>query len=78
MKILSEGNGAPTVIQLDSTESLIVFTEDGGHKALMASPDNPDDENELAKASAIELMIALTALNDPMIRSMIEERISNA
>lgn len=76
MKILSEAPGQPTVIELNRDESAIIFFADGRTQALMAGPEK--DLEEDAKPSAIEMVIALTALSDPTVRAMIEERISNA
>lgn len=78
MKIIKEAPGEPTVIQIETDESCLIFYADGKHEAFVASPDNPEDENALAKASMVEVCIALIALQDPQIRAMIEDRFSNA
>lgn len=78
MKILKEGDGEPTVIQLDPEESFIVFYEDGGHEAFLAMSDYPEDDDASAKPSMVEVSIALIALVDPQIRGLIEEKIEDA
>ncbi len=77
MKVLQEHPDGSTIIELGMHESAIVFHEDGGHEAL-AAMDDADDESEVARPSAIEMSIALIALIDPVIRALIEERISDA
>lgn len=78
MKIVKEAPGEPTVIQLETDESCLVFYADGRHEAFVASPKNPDDEDEIAKPSMVEVCIALVALSDPQIRAMIEEKFTDA
>ena len=77
MKVLQEHPNGSTIIELGVHESAIIFDQDGGHEAL-ASMDDDDDEDEMVKPSAAELSIALIALIDPVIRALIEERISDA
>lgn len=78
MKILQEAPGHPTIIELEANESAVIFHEDGCHTTLMTIPDEDEHEDEDAKPSAIELTIAMIALLDPRIRSLIEETIEDA
>ena len=78
MKILQEAPGHHTIIELEADESAIVFHEDGSHTSMMTMDDDDDDKDENVKPSAIELTIAMIALLDPRMRSLIEETIEDA
>jgi len=81
MRILREGPGEPTVIEIAVGESIIVFDDDGGHEAMMADVgegEQDEDGDEIANISAVEVTIALIALADPIIRALIEEKITDA
>ena len=77
MKVLEEKEDGSIVIEIGMYESVLIFDKEGGHEAL-ASMDDTDDEDEIARPSAVEMSIALIALIDPTVRALIEERISDA
>lgn len=76
MKVLQENPNGSTIIELGMDESAIFFDSEGGHEALSAVDE--EDEDEMAKPSAVEMSIALIALIDPNVRALIEEKISDA